>query len=454
MRRLFSLVLLALLLLITPIVSAVESNGVGGRPANPKEENPRTKSIFVYDLKSGQSVNDAVAIYNNSDSKKTVAVYATDSLISSDGAFGCRQEVEPKKEVGSWIKVSSGQIEVPAGGNAEVPFTLQVPDDTPAGEYNACVAIQDRTTAPQKSGNGISLNFRSAIRVAVTVPGEINEQLTLKSSLLEVKEDKLTVSPILKNDGNVSLDSKLSVKVKTLIGTTVDQVEGEFPVLARTEARFNFDLTRPFWGGFYWQETNASYKRLSIKNAKVTEVPGIKQLRFIAPKPVALVIEVILLLVLASTMKYLLDKRKANKKLRDQLVEYRVKNGEHLEDIASKHQIEWKKLASINKIKAPYKVHKDQLIMVPRITATKAKEITTPESNEPAKTTTTKPKSKEATKKSQTPPTKKTKAKGQKSTSAKVTSKKAKKTSKKSPKKSQDKKQTKPKASTKKTKEE
>ncbi|MBI5037585.1 MAG: LysM peptidoglycan-binding domain-containing protein [Candidatus Kerfeldbacteria bacterium] len=98
-------------LLASPIsVHAIEYGGIGGRPANPRADNPRTQDIFVYTLESGSSYDDGIVVINNTQEEKTIYLYSADSTPSSDGGFACKQYLESTKKlstdkngVGSWI---------------------------------------------------------------------------------------------------------------------------------------------------------------------------------------------------------------------------------------------------------------------------------------------------------------------------------------------------------------
>src|SRR5688500_3251992 len=79
---------LVLMCLVSP-VHAVESGGIGGRPARPDPSNPRTESIFVFPVEPGQKTENAVRVYNNSGTEKIIGVYAVDSQVSSGGSFAC-----------------------------------------------------------------------------------------------------------------------------------------------------------------------------------------------------------------------------------------------------------------------------------------------------------------------------------------------------------------------------
>ncbi len=93
-------------------VSAVEYQGVGGRPANPVKGNERSKSIFIYELKPSQKKTDAVQIYNNTDTERTIKIDAVDSIISSGGAFACAQSAEAKKDVGAWVQTEQANSHI------------------------------------------------------------------------------------------------------------------------------------------------------------------------------------------------------------------------------------------------------------------------------------------------------------------------------------------------------
>ena len=58
--------------LILPV--AVSANGIGGRPANPDPNNPRTSSIFIYNLSGGASKSDQLYVQNGSDKEETIEV--------------------------------------------------------------------------------------------------------------------------------------------------------------------------------------------------------------------------------------------------------------------------------------------------------------------------------------------------------------------------------------------
>jgi hypothetical protein len=108
MKKIIASTLLTLAISLVPISAmAVEYGGVGAKPANPRSDNPRSSSIFIYELKPGQTYNDGVEVFNSTEQDRTIELTAVDSILASDGAFSCAQNAESKVDVGKWITASS-----------------------------------------------------------------------------------------------------------------------------------------------------------------------------------------------------------------------------------------------------------------------------------------------------------------------------------------------------------
>ncbi len=375
--RFSSVVALLLLVLLSPqLVSAIEYRGIGGQPANPRSDNPRSNSIFIYALKPGESVKDAVIVRNGTEQTNTILVYPTDSLVSSGGAFACEQKVEDANNVGSWIKMDRTEVELPPQGSETVGFTLTVPKDADVGEHNGCIAIQSGTALPEKDVNGLTLSFRSAIRVAVTVPGKINKSLNITKLELQKASsaDKQGVKTEFRNRGNVSLDTDVTVQMTGPFGRQIEKIDGTYVMLSGVSTELNFELKRPKIPWFYTVSVIGKYNddpskplgqtadknNVVVKSKTVIIWPSLKQLA---------IIMLILAVVIAIFMKffykkYLLKKRQKSAR------RYIVKKGDTLEGIADKLGVSWYDVALLNNLKAPYKLSSGKkLLYVP----TKAK---------------------------------------------------------------------------------
>lgn len=348
---------------------AIESFGIGAVPANPRADNPRTQSIFVYELAPNKTVEDGIKVINNAETAKTIAIYPVDSQASSDGAFACAQQVDERKGVGSWIKLAKSEVTLQPHSSEVVPFTVAAPDQAEVGEHNGCIALQDTSREAKSEQGGIVLTFRSALRVAVTVPGKVDAKLQFEEiKMRDLSATKLQVSPVLDNQGNVSLDTKLRVRLLGLFGIEQVKAESDFPVLPKTKSQFNFELTKPFWGGWYFRVAEAEYLPLADNgkaDAKRTKLEAAGQWIFVAPQPAALAILIgVPILLAAGVVGYIWYRRKHS--LNHVVTKnYAVRRNEDIQIIADKFGLKWRHLAKLNNLKAPYTLREGQTIAIP-----------------------------------------------------------------------------------------
>jgi len=366
---LFTFSLLALVLLPMSSALAVGNAGVGGKPANPDPVNPRSYSIFVYNLLPGDTRKDAITIVNNSDETKTIEVYGVDSQSSSDGAFACAQKADIAVGVGTWITMSKTEVTLAPASEQNVAFTINVPSSASVGEQNGCIAIQDKGTESTAKG-GVTLSFRSAIRLIVTIPGEITKELDFVGPVQSgIITDSIRLIAGLKNNGNVSLDINLDVYIKNALGMKIRSAGGEYPVLANTQATFNFEVDPAFWGGWYLVGANATYnddvsKSVGQSGNEVT-ISSPQQWIFVSPQPLALAAEIVALVVIVGGVVFMIwRKRKFDKTYKEAGI-HLVIEGDTLNKIAKKYKVEWKQIAKFNKLNAPYHIEPQQKLKIP-----------------------------------------------------------------------------------------
>lgn len=356
--------------------AALNYGGVGGSPANPRPGNPRTQSIFIYQLKPGQQATDAVKVINNTNQQQVVALDAVDSALASGGNFTCKQAADPKTDVGSWITMSANSVNVGPNSNAVVPFTVSVPDqkNLSVGEHDGCITLQASSqTATKSTTSGILLSFRTGIRVVVTIPGKIIKSLDITSiSENKTTDGKYAVNSVVKNSGNVSLDTTLDVKLASLFGAVFsDAHEGTTPILPRTSSSYSFNINKPFWGGFYRANVLATYNsnpadELGVDNNQdqVTK-QATSKVFFVPPSPLAAVIEVLFCLVIVTVAVILARKLARAKHVQDHWKEVEVSEDDTVEKLADKHHTTWKQIAKVNKLRAPYILRKGQKLKLP-----------------------------------------------------------------------------------------
>jgi hypothetical protein len=350
--------------------NAIQGGGIGGVPANPQEDNPRSKSIFVYTLDPGENTKDAVEVINNTSVPKNLLIYAVDSQVASGGGFACAQQAEAPIAAGTWINLSEDRVSLQPNSKKKVDFSLSVPERAPPGEQNGCIVIQDADSAPVDQGNGINLSFRSAIRVAITIPGEIEKDLDFTGfNLTELDERKLRLSAQLRNNGNVSLDTDVQTTMRTIFGNTVRSAGGEFPVLAGSQAEFNFEVDQPFWGGWYKARAMAEYnsdpKQAIGEGSSNETIYSEEKVIFVSPHPLALAIELAVLAAILGVIAFFRLRRRHYRQMHARSTTHTVKSGDTVNSLAKANKVSWKKIAKLNNLKAPYSLKPGSKLKIP-----------------------------------------------------------------------------------------
>ncbi|MCA9327016.1 DUF916 domain-containing protein [Candidatus Saccharibacteria bacterium] len=286
------------------------SGSIGIVPAYPQTGNQRSKGIFIHTLNGGDTAEDGVKIFNYTDEERTVVLGAVDSIAASDGSFSCKQNTEKRVAVGTWVQLSEEKVVIPAKSNVTVGFTITVPKDAGPGEHDGCITAQDTKNFAPKSGQGVLLGFRNAIRMAITVPGDLVKKLSYQRvDIQRTDSGNYTVSPVLKNEGNVSLDVTTRVQLRGMFGGKSEIKTANYPIIQEATTGWPFEFKRPFWGGIYRAYTSVSYNAnpedgLGVNTADQRKIRQDTGYFIMLPAPQAMTVELgiplLLIFILAS----------------------------------------------------------------------------------------------------------------------------------------------------------
>jgi hypothetical protein len=354
---------------------AVENNGIGGRPANPRAENPRSESIFIYNLKAGDTAKDGIRVLNNSSAEKTILVYATDSEYASGGAFTCAQMVDLKKDVGNWITLEKSEVTLKPYTNEVVPFTITAVGTADVGEHNGCIVVEEKPAATEMTNqNSINISLRSGLRVAVTIPGDIKRGAEIAGfSVTDDNDGMVRFHPKMTNTGNVSLDTNIDIFTKYFFGRDYQKHGGKFPLMAGQTGEWNFEMARPFWGGWYRTQFSASYDDGAAAGIGVASGDEFKSLKskelwyFVMPSLYAMIIEIAVLLIIVLFIFLTIVHLRRNAWINKHWSAYAVKSGDDIHKLADRYSVSWKLIAKVNKIKPPYTLKSGAKLRVPPV---------------------------------------------------------------------------------------
>ncbi|MBP9758343.1 LysM peptidoglycan-binding domain-containing protein [Candidatus Dojkabacteria bacterium] len=371
-RIVFAVIFIGAINSIIAPVNAIEYGGLGGRPANPRPDNPRTDSIFIHTLETGAVQEEGVMVINNTPSSKTILVYAADSTPSTGGAFACKQLAEDRVDVGAWITLEKNELILEPATNEVIPFTINVPKNADIGEHNGCILIQEKKeTVEGGEKTGVNLSFRTGLRVAITIPGEIIRKLEIEDFKIETLEKSFMFKPQVRNTGNVSIDADVKVYTDYFFGKRLEEQGGQYPILRGNVSDWNFELAKPFWGGYYKSKLIVGYNenveseigKDGLGAGTVLTSPEVWFFSF--PSPTALVIETSVLVLVLFGLFIVVLTIKRNRWISKHWVVYRVRPNQDINEIAKEFKISWKLLAKVNKLKAPYVLSSGDKIKVP-----------------------------------------------------------------------------------------
>lgn len=351
-------------------VSALSTGGIGGRPANPNPNNPRTQSIFIFNVTKGDTKRDTILVANNSDAKQTIELYAVDGIVTNTGSFTCSQESEAKQGVGSWIAVDKGVLTLDPGKTEEVDFSLMVPATADVGEHNGCIVFQVADDKGEATGN-VRIRTRQAIRVVATVPGELYRSVDIQGFSVSHVKDEQVYKLNLKNNGNVSADVDAKVYLTSLFAGMAYENGGGYPVLANQKLSLTFvNESRPMLGGWYYVQAKVSYDKRAgtfgtSENKYLTTKTSERKMIYIPPTATGVLVMGGMVIIASGLAMWYAVRRRTRLNAYSRGYKYVVRAGDSITSVADKHAVDWKKIASVNKIAAPYVLQDGQVLRIP-----------------------------------------------------------------------------------------
>lgn len=340
--------------------------------ANPDPNNPRSNSIFIYTLEHGESKQDQILVLNPTDEEQTITLGSVDGVVTNTGDYTCRQAAEPVEGSGGWVRLSKTELVLPPGGEEKVDFTVSVPESADVGEHNSCLTIQALDEDAEEVSAGVRLRTRQAIRMIITIPGDLRRELSIANFTVNTEGDEEIYTLTAANNGNVSADIDMRVRVSSIFGKEVANVGGEYPLVPGESLTKQFKTSvRPLFGGWYDATPSLRYdKRLG---AFGTKSPG-AEFETIVGEPIRIffwpttagwiLIGTAILAVLAFLWN-MTGKVKRRRQLRSSAEPYRVQKDDTIQSLAKRSRISWQELAALNNIKAPYVLVAGQEIMLP-----------------------------------------------------------------------------------------
>jgi dihydroorotate dehydrogenase (fumarate) len=213
-----ALALGAALPLAGPAAAATDPTvGIAAAPA--KQGQPDGRARFSLSVAAGQASDDQLLVRNSGTTDQTFDVYATDAFDTDDGAFALLDQATAPSGAGTWVTFRGGSrtttLELAAGAQALVPFTVTAPARATPGDHAAGIVV---------SSSSGTVDRRLATRLYVRVQGTVTPALVVRS--VHVSQPlggnpfaaPATITAVVANVGDVALSAHADASVRSWFG--------------------------------------------------------------------------------------------------------------------------------------------------------------------------------------------------------------------------------------------
>lgn len=214
MKKILLIFIFLLLFGVLPQASIAQTNGLTLSITPPLIKN---------NVSPGQIWKSYIKLVNNNNEPITAYVQVVDfksgGKSSSIEFINLGKENNDSKDLSSWIVIDTDPIQIPANSGKEIPFIIDVPEDSqPGGHYAAILA---GTQPPNSNNKGASIRISSMLAslILLNVSGEVREEGQIREfSLPKQLYNSANVDFTMRfeNKGNVHLQPQGEILVTNL----------------------------------------------------------------------------------------------------------------------------------------------------------------------------------------------------------------------------------------------
>ena len=205
---------LALFAVSTTVASA------GGPTFALKPASPAKHGYFVFTGRPGATIHGKVRVINVGTAAGRTSLYSVDATTGQTSGAVYRSRQEPRRDVGGWIALGKGAVELGPGQSQVVPFSVRVPSGaTPGQHLGGIVAQRSTSSSSATAGKGKQNTFKvriqalSVIAVQVNLPGPKRVKMALSGIKVGDQPGHQSLLLGIGNPGNVLLKGSGSLKV-------------------------------------------------------------------------------------------------------------------------------------------------------------------------------------------------------------------------------------------------
>jgi hypothetical protein len=210
----------ALLLSVTATGARAGGPSFALKPISPAKRGGYSvkRGYFVFSGRPGQTVHGEVRVIDVGGTGGRTSLYAVDATTGQTSGAVYRSRQEPRRDVGGWIALEHGSVELAPGKSKVVPFTIRIPSGATPGQHLGGVVAQRSMSSAGGEGKGrhnfqVKVQELSVVAVQVDLPGPQRVKMTLTGIGAGGQPGHQALLLGIGNAGNVLLKGRGSLKV-------------------------------------------------------------------------------------------------------------------------------------------------------------------------------------------------------------------------------------------------
>ena len=204
---------------LEPAPKAAPTSGISLAPARFElEMQPGSETTVVVNLDYHTSATNSQPV--------RIVAGLNDWTIDRNGQVRFEKPNTLPNSASSWLIHSPAETMVVPGNLHAIRVTISVPKDATPGDHLTALIVEQRPDSLKLNENRrqVVIRYRMAAVFYIKVP-QLRRQGSLESLRAEANENQVTVTPLLKNDGNSVIRPLTSLKITDSNGVAV----AEFP---------------------------------------------------------------------------------------------------------------------------------------------------------------------------------------------------------------------------------
>lgn len=176
---------------------------------------------FEIKLKPGESTELAVNVLGVDSAPVKLRAYSTNALNMVNGGFAAGDEQDAPTGAEAWIAFKAESFELTGNEQKKISFAVSVPQDARPGQYIAAIVAQTDGPIAIPGMTTFDQIIRSAISVAITVPGDVTPGFELGTPEFTIDNAAPKLVIPVTNTGNILVKPTGELTISTKDGKEV-----------------------------------------------------------------------------------------------------------------------------------------------------------------------------------------------------------------------------------------